>query len=382
MPAKPPSVSVDAITQVGSDYSIRWSGVSADPEATVDLTYANSHTGAEIGSIANSLRASTGQTATWNVSSARNGTYYVRARITESSGASSTFTWPAAVTVKVADAPAPPTGLTAVVSETSLRLTWQPSSSASVTSYAVHVQRADGTTAADYATGTATSIEISDLDRSTGYNVSAIAYDDRGNRSASNVISIAWSACFAGLAVDAPTLTSVSDGVTMTAHLTGTGCSAISATDWSFGDGTSASGLLVSHAYAAPGAYQWTARAVVDGQMVSTSGTVHVERLRCAITVGEPQAGRSVTAGTPIVVLWSQSDACSGSAGIDLMRDGQQIAVIADSVRGGFYVWTPSKQLAGTDFHIRIRDAGNSGYATISQGFTILTSGKTRAVRH
>lgn len=75
----------------------------------------------------------------------------------------------------------------------------------------------------------------------------------------------------------------------------------VSETKWEFGDGTSASGTSVSHAYATPGTYEVTVESKdADGQKSRASGTIHVLAPPPTVTAvapdhGPPGGGTSVT---------------------------------------------------------------------------------------
>jgi streptogramin lyase len=73
-----------------------------------------------------------------------------------------------------------------------------------------------------------------------------------------------------------PTVAEVANEITFEASATATGCSAAPAWTWDFGDGDTADGSPVTHAYSAIGDVTWTATGTVDDQTCSLSGGIRV----------------------------------------------------------------------------------------------------------
>ncbi|MGE5345153.1 MAG: choice-of-anchor Q domain-containing protein, partial [Acidithiobacillales bacterium] len=84
-------------------------------------------------------------------------------------------------------------------------------------------------------------------------------------------------ACTLACSASAPTAGLVGEALSFSASVTSFGCPAGSPTvTWSFGDGTTASGTAVSHAYAAAGTFGWSLTATFAGASCSRSGSVTV----------------------------------------------------------------------------------------------------------
>jgi len=84
-------------------------------------------------------------------------------------------------------------------------------------------------------------------------------------------------ACALACSASAPAAGLVGEALAFSASVTPSGCPAgSSAVTWSFGDGATASGSAVSHAYAAAGTFSWALTATFAGATCTRSGTVTV----------------------------------------------------------------------------------------------------------
>lgn len=111
------------------------------------------------------------------------------------------------------------------------------------------------------------------FDGSDGFTFAA--WDGMADSNLGHVIlTVSGSACSLECSVSAPAEAPAGALVSFSATVTPTGCTAEPDLAWQFGDGASGSGAQVSHAYSAPGSYDWILTATADGASCTSSGTI------------------------------------------------------------------------------------------------------------
>jgi chitodextrinase len=120
---------------------------------------------------------------------------------------------------------------------------------------------------------------VAALDPSAGYRFAVVAVDDQGVQGPpSNELVLAASgpACTVTCDATAATTAARREPVGFTGAVTAANCSAPVVVEWTFGDGASARGAALSHAFAAAGTYSWEMTARSGASTCSAAGTLAV----------------------------------------------------------------------------------------------------------
>jgi PKD repeat protein len=151
----------------------------------------------------------------------------------------------------------------------------------------------------------------------------------------------ALAACTLGCTASVSSKVAVGQTATFYATPLPSGCSGAAAVDWDFGDDTPHSTERnPSHAYAAPGAFEWTVVITQDGKTCSKTGTITVCVIDCVATV--PETGR---VAAPVRFKGSNSATTCGQLSFDWnFGDGSGHSSGADRshtyTAAGVYDWT------------------------------------------
>jgi hypothetical protein len=193
---------------IGSDVTLTWTTPAGADSATSYLLEAGSRTG--LADLVNADTRSPLQALT--ITNVPPGTYFVRVRVRNANGTSAPSS-EVAVTIPAdcLTAPGTPSGLTAIVSGTTVTLTWQPPATACpATAYTVEGGSAPGlTNLASFSTGTAvTSFTATSVPGGT-YYVRVKATNAGGASGASNEVSFSVGACATAPAAPAALTASV-----------------------------------------------------------------------------------------------------------------------------------------------------------------------------
>src|ERR671931_205858 len=103
-------------------------------------------------------------------------------------------------------------------------------------------------------------------------------------------------AILAAAVVALATATPDRGGAPLTVIFDGSSSSAADAYQWDFGDGTSGSGVTVTHDYAAPGSYSATLTVMSGAETDSTAISVVVQHVTLALGAGTAVYGHVVAA--------------------------------------------------------------------------------------
>jgi PKD repeat protein len=302
------------------------------------------------------------------------GTYAASLTVTDSTGASSVAT---GSIVANPSPPAAPSGLTASQSGALVVLTWQDNSSNETVFY---IERCQGVGCTDFGSFIATQWpnvpSYTDYSAVTGqtYRYRVRAYNSGGYSAYSNVASI-----LVGAANQPPTAVisavpttgvaplSVAFDGSRSADSDGT----IGAWAWSFGDGTSGSGPMITHVYPAAGFY------VANVTVTDNSGASNTTSVTISVTTGAasvPTAPTTLAASSNtrarINLTWLNTatnatsitvERCSGSTCTGFVP----VAQLAATTKS----WTDTRVKSRSTYRYRVsasNAAGRSPYSNIA----------------
>ncbi len=218
--------------------------------------------------------------------------------------------------------------------DASVTLAWDPSPDSTVAGYIVHYGNASGQYSASTNVGNVTTATVGDLQVGTPYFFAVTAYDTSGLESdPSNEVSYTPTNANAVTLVAVASATPASGTAPLTVTFDGSGSAVAGASavsyQWTFGDGTTASGLTVQHTYQAAGPY--TAVLTVTSGVGATSLTnVVVSALPppmppVAVATATPSSGvvpftvafdgsaSSASGGSLVAYQWDFGDATSAT---------------------------------------------------------------------
>jgi PKD repeat protein len=121
--------------------------------------------------------------------------------------------------------------------------------------------------------------------------------------------------CTVTCSATVPSTIEVGSAVSFAGQATASDCAGSPAFSWDFGDGTGGSGATASHAYAAPGSYDWTLTVTTDGETCTRTGTIEVTPVAttCSLRCDAEVKRRGVVDRTVEFHGSAESDGCSGS---------------------------------------------------------------------
>ena len=302
------------------------------------------------------------------------GTYTASLTVTDNTGASSVAT---GSIVANPSPPAAPSGLTASQSGTLVQLTWRDNSSNETVFY---IERCQGVGCTNFASFVATQWpdvpSYTDYAAVTGqsYSYRVRAYNGGGYSAYSNIASI-----LVGAANQPPTAVISAVPTTGVAPLSvafnSSGSSdpdgTIATWAWSFGDGTSGSGPVITHVYSAAGFYIATLTVTDNGGASSTtSATISVTPGASRVPAAPTNLAASSSTRARINLTWINTatnatsitvQRCSGSTCTGFVAVAQ-LAATAKS-------WTDSGVKSRSTYRYRVsasNAAGRSPYSNIA----------------
>ena len=302
------------------------------------------------------------------------GTYAASLTVTDSTGASSVAT---TSIVANPSPPAAPSGLTASQSGFLVQLTWQDNSSNETVFY---IERCQGVGCTDFGSFIATQWpnvpSYTDYSAVTGqsYRYRVRAYNSGGYSAYSNIASI-----LVGAANQPPTAVISAAPTTGVAPLSvvfnGSGSSdpdgTIATWAWSFGDGTSGSGPVITHVYTAVGFYVANLTVTDNGGASSTaSATISVTTGSSSAPTAPTNLAAKSNTRARINLSWINTatnatsiavERCSGSACTGFVAVAQ-LAATAKS-------WTDTGVASRSTYRYRVsasNAAGRSPYSNIA----------------
>jgi PKD repeat protein len=121
--------------------------------------------------------------------------------------------------------------------------------------------------------------------------------------------------CTVTCSATVPATADVGSAVSFAGQATASDCAGSPAFSWDFGDGTSGSGATASHAYAAPGSYDWTLTVTTDDETCTRTGTIEVTPVAttCSLRCDAEVKRRGVVDRTVEFHGSAESDGCNGS---------------------------------------------------------------------
>jgi Kre9/KNH-like N-terminal Ig-like domain len=155
--------------------------------------------------------------------------------------------------------------------------------------------------------------------------------------------------------------------------------------DW--GDGTTSGWLPIgttaaSKSWASGGTYsvKVQARCANHTTVVSPwSTTFPVTIIKTTLSVGSPNGGETLTAGSMQTIRWTYTGNPGSAVKIELLKGGVSVSTISyyisiGSAGSGSFNWSiPSTQVSGSDYQIRVTSLTNAAYSDISDSvFTIV----------
>ncbi len=218
--------------------------------------------------------------------------------------------------------------------DASVTLAWDPSPDSTVAGYIVHYGNASGQYSASTNAGNVTTATVGDLQVGTPYFFAVTAYDTSGLESdPSNEVSYTPTNANAVTLVAVASATPASGTAPLTVTFDGSGSAVAGASavsyQWTFGDGTTASGLTVQHTYQAAGPYT-AVLTVTSGAGATSLTNVAVSALPppmppVAVATATPSSGvvpftvafdgsaSSASGGSLVAYQWDFGDATSAS---------------------------------------------------------------------
>lgn len=167
----------------GTDGTIRWIDSDPDNDAEISLFYDRDNTGFDGVLIADGISEDEATNIyTWNLANVPTGEYYIYAMIQDSTNAPSFAYSPGTIGVVNANAPTAPTNFSAAATDSSIRVSWNPSPSAGVLGYTLHYTTDPNASRFDHqVTPIDTTIfEIKGLATGRTYKLAVTAFDSAG----------------------------------------------------------------------------------------------------------------------------------------------------------------------------------------------------------
>ncbi len=103
-----------------------------------------------------------------------------------------------------------------------------------------------------------------------------VTADGSSCTSTGTTVVVEGGGCSLACDASAPPSAGVGEAVELTATASTSGCSGEPAYAWEFGDGATATGRQVTHAWTAPGTYTWSVTVTVDGRSCTSTGTIAI----------------------------------------------------------------------------------------------------------
>lgn len=302
------------------------------------------------------------------------GTYTASLTVTDSTGASNVAT---SSIVANPSPPAAPSGLTVSLSGYLVQLTWQDNSSNET---AFYIERCQGVGCTDFGSFVATQWpdvpSYTDYAAVSGqsYSYRIRAYNSGGYSAYSNIASILLAA--ANQPPTAVISTVPSTGVApLSVAFNGSGSTdpdgTIAAWAWSFGDGTSGSGPVITHVYAAAGFYVATLTVTDNGGASNTTpASINVTAGASGVPTAPTNLAASSSTRARISLTWINTatnatsitvQRCSGSTCTAFVSVAQLSATAAS--------WTDSGVKSRSTYRYRLfasNEAGRSPYSNIA----------------